>query len=104
MDNCLEKGKTAMLGMEMMLSNMLGVTPGQLKDMSAKVINGIEAAGNDMADIRRKVDLIMAHLGVSENGGPNSSGGNGIGNSDGGNGGGGNATATGDFGNGHIQL
>lgn len=56
-----------MLGMEMLLTNALGISPDQMRTIAEKLIHGIEQAAADMAEIRAKVDAMAIKLEEMQN-------------------------------------
>lgn len=73
-----------MMGMEKMIAQMLGITPEQMGEMITGFQSLLTGLQTRLAEIERKQDLILAAMGVQEDGGrndSNSSTGDGDGNS-----------------------
>lgn len=56
-----------MLGVEMMLSNMIGMKPDELKAAVEFTMNTIKQAATDMAEIKVRIANIEAYLAEKEN-------------------------------------
>jgi hypothetical protein len=55
-----------MLGMEMMIANMIGMKPEELKQQVNGVINAIHAGVNNVKEINERLKRIEQHLEIGE--------------------------------------
>lgn len=57
-----------MKGLEMMLANLIGLKPEEMKAQVAEGIGFMEHGAKAMQQIQKDLELIKNHLGISDNG------------------------------------
>lgn len=53
-----------MMGLEMMLSNLIGVSPDELRQIALKITNGVDQMQKDIGTMKADIAELKAHLGL----------------------------------------